>query len=81
MFLSRVYPKWPENQGAPLPESQTLQETLRPYPRRSLEDAASTAHPKAVVCPGIQCADPAHPRGGRARPGAPPKPGTTIWVN
>ena len=22
-----------------------------------------------------------HPRGGCARPGAPPKPGTTIWVN
>ena len=34
--LPMCTPKWPENQGAPLPESQALQEPLRPHLRRSL---------------------------------------------
>lgn len=58
--------------------SQALREPLRPHPGRSHEDAAKKAHQKAVVYPGTQCADPAHHRGGGARPGAPPKLGTII---
>ena len=65
----------------PLPESQAFQEPLSVHPRRSLEDAAHETHLKAVVCPGTQCADPAHPRGGGTRPGAPPELGTAIWVS
>lgn len=64
-----------------LPESQAVHGPLRPYPRRSLEDAANKTHQKAVVGPGTQCADPAHHRGVGARPGAPPKLGTIIWVH
>lgn len=62
----------------PLPETQALQESLRPLPRRGLKDATAKTHEKAVVCPGTQCADPAHHRSDGARPGAPPKLSTTV---
>lgn len=63
----------------PLPASQALHEALGPHPGSSLEDAANKAHQTAVVCPGTRCAGPPYCRGGGARPGALPKPGTIIY--